>query len=161
MDRKRKLEIYEVPPQPAGAPPANGPGMSYDAEPTVNPYNGRPYSQRYYQILAGRKGEQGWGLLLLCCAHRLPFLLLLTSGVPLPLRPHPKSVGLPVWQAKGDFVNMLNQHQTIILVGETGSGKTTQVRRCRPCAAPGCGRRTIEHLLCAHPALGTCIDAAI
>mmetsp|Transcript_10387 Transcript_10387/g.18073 ORF Transcript_10387/g.18073 Transcript_10387/m.18073 type:complete len:703 (-) Transcript_10387:436-2544(-) len=57
---------------------------------TVNPYTGRPYSQRYYDILSKRQG-------------------------------------LPVWQAKAEFTNMLNQHQTTILVGETGSGKTTQI----------------------------------
>lgn len=34
---------------------------------------------------------------------------------------------LPVWQAKADFMEMLNSHQTTILVGETGSGKTTQI----------------------------------
>jgi hypothetical protein len=32
-----------------------------------------------------------------------------------------------VWQAKDDFVAMINGHQTTILVGETGSGKTTQI----------------------------------
>ena len=37
------------------------------------------------------------------------------------------TVGLPVWQAKGDFIKMINEHQTTILVGETGSGKTTQI----------------------------------
>lgn len=41
-----------------------------------------------------------------------------------PLLPCP---GLPVWQAKEDFIQMLHSHQTIILVGETGSGKTTQI----------------------------------
>lgn len=35
--------------------------------------------------------------------------------------------GLPVWQARDDFVKMLNESQTTILVGETGSGKTTQI----------------------------------
>lgn len=34
---------------------------------------------------------------------------------------------LPVWQAKDNFIHMLNSHQTTILVGETGSGKTTQI----------------------------------
>jgi HrpA-like RNA helicase len=34
---------------------------------------------------------------------------------------------LPVWQAKKDFIDILNAHQTVILVGETGSGKTTQI----------------------------------
>jgi HrpA-like RNA helicase len=37
------------------------------------------------------------------------------------------SVGLPVWQAKADFIRMVQEHQTTILVGETGSGKTTQI----------------------------------
>ena len=32
-----------------------------------------------------------------------------------------------MWQAKADFINMVNSSQTIILVGETGSGKTTQI----------------------------------
>jgi pre-mRNA-splicing factor ATP-dependent RNA helicase DHX15/PRP43 len=35
--------------------------------------------------------------------------------------------GLPVWQAKDDVIKMLHEHQTVILVGETGSGKTTQI----------------------------------
>lgn len=53
-DRKRKLDIYEA--APAGVtvvPPAS--------QPTVNPYTGRQYSQKYYDILAKRKGEP-WGL---------------------------------------------------------------------------------------------------
>lgn len=32
-----------------------------------------------------------------------------------------------MWQAKDEFVRMINSHQTTILVGETGSGKTTQI----------------------------------
>lgn len=39
----------------------------------------------------------------------------------------PSVSGLPVWQAKADFVKMINGSQTTILVGETGSGKTTQI----------------------------------
>jgi len=34
---------------------------------------------------------------------------------------------LPVWQQKAEFLNILAKHQTMILVGETGSGKTTQI----------------------------------
>lgn len=34
---------------------------------------------------------------------------------------------LPVWQQKNDFLKALRENQTLILVGETGSGKTTQV----------------------------------
>lgn len=32
-----------------------------------------------------------------------------------------------MWQAKDEFIKMVNSHQTTILVGETGSGKTTQI----------------------------------
>jgi len=57
----------------------------------MNKYTGRPFSQRYYDILEKRKG-------------------------------------LPVWQQRDDFIKIMNSHQTLVLVGETGSGKTTQVR---------------------------------
>jgi hypothetical protein len=57
---------------------------------TINPHTGRPYSQRYYDILEKRKG-------------------------------------LPVWQQRDDFLKIMKSHQTLVLVGETGSGKTTQV----------------------------------
>ena len=35
---------------------------------------------------------------------------------------------LPVWEYQEKFLDLLAKHQTICLVGETGSGKTTQVR---------------------------------
>ena len=34
---------------------------------------------------------------------------------------------LPVWEYKSQFMDMVSKHQIIVLVGETGSGKTTQV----------------------------------
>lgn len=34
---------------------------------------------------------------------------------------------LPVWEYKAQFMDMVTKHQIIVLVGETGSGKTTQV----------------------------------
>ena len=34
---------------------------------------------------------------------------------------------LPVWEYKEKFLDILNKHQIMVLVGETGSGKTTQV----------------------------------
>ena len=34
---------------------------------------------------------------------------------------------LPVYSFRSEFTSMLKQHQTMILVGETGSGKTTQI----------------------------------
>jgi hypothetical protein len=45
-----------------------------------------------------------------------------------------KRVQLPVYLQKDDFIAMLLAHQTIVLVGETGSGKTTQARRGAPAA---------------------------
>ncbi|KAF8116630.1 hypothetical protein N665_0015s0007 [Sinapis alba] len=56
----------------------------------INKWNGKPYSQRYYDILEKRKD-------------------------------------LPVWLQKDEFLRTLNSNQTPILVGETGSGKTTQI----------------------------------
>lgn len=35
---------------------------------------------------------------------------------------------LPVWEYKDKFMQMLEEQKIIVLVGETGSGKTTQVR---------------------------------
>ena len=41
-----------------------------------------------------------------------------------------KRTQLPVWSYRNDFAEMVSQHQIMVLVGETGSGKTTQVRSC-------------------------------
>mmetsp|Transcript_19460 Transcript_19460/g.46952 ORF Transcript_19460/g.46952 Transcript_19460/m.46952 type:complete len:679 (-) Transcript_19460:145-2181(-) len=38
-----------------------------------------------------------------------------------------KRVTLPCWRAKDEFNQLLKDNQTIVLVGETGSGKTTQM----------------------------------
>ncbi|CAN6468005.1 unnamed protein product [Victoria cruziana] len=34
---------------------------------------------------------------------------------------------LPVWQQRQEFLDVLEKNQTLVLVGETGSGKTTQI----------------------------------
>lgn len=60
------------------------------ALPNINIWNGRLYSQRYYDILEKRKT-------------------------------------LPVWHHKQHFIKTLQNNQTLILVGETGCGKSTQV----------------------------------
>ena len=39
-----------------------------------------------------------------------------------------KRLQLPVWEYKETFNDVLLRHQSFVLVGETGSGKTTQVR---------------------------------
>jgi len=38
-----------------------------------------------------------------------------------------KRITLPVFEYRTDFMRLLSQHQCIVLVGETGSGKTTQI----------------------------------
>lgn len=55
----------------------------------INLYNGRPFSQKYRDILKKRQD-------------------------------------LPVFARREEFLEMLRKNQFIILVGETGSGKTTQ-----------------------------------
>jgi HrpA-like RNA helicase len=41
-----------------------------------------------------------------------------------------KRMQLPVWDKKQEFLNVLDRNQTTVLVGETGSGKTTQIPQC-------------------------------
>jgi pre-mRNA-splicing factor ATP-dependent RNA helicase DHX15/PRP43 len=38
-----------------------------------------------------------------------------------------KRIALPVWEYQDKFLELLSKHQCICLVGETGSGKTTQI----------------------------------
>lgn len=38
-----------------------------------------------------------------------------------------KRTNLPVWEYKEKFIDTLNKNQVLVLVGETGSGKTTQI----------------------------------
>jgi pre-mRNA-splicing factor ATP-dependent RNA helicase DHX15/PRP43 len=56
----------------------------------MNPLNGQPFSNKYYDILK-------------------------------------KRILLPVWEYKQAFMTTLAKNQVTVLVGETGSGKTTQV----------------------------------
>ena len=35
---------------------------------------------------------------------------------------------LPVWDYHEQFIDMVKKHQFMVLIGETGSGKTTQAR---------------------------------
>ena len=103
-ERKRKISLFDVVDDNSSVAAkalkaaANGGGggtggmtNSTTTSSLVNRWNGRPYSQRYYDILEVRKN-------------------------------------LPVWHQKEEFLKVLKQNQTLILVGETGSGKTTQVQ---------------------------------
>lgn len=87
-ERKRKVSLFDVMEDPslsAKNTKSNGLGVA-----GVNKWNGKAYSQRYYEILEKRRD-------------------------------------LPVWLQKDEFLRTLKSNQTLILVGETGSGKTTQV----------------------------------
>ncbi|MFQ6664779.1 hypothetical protein Gotur_031770 [Gossypium turneri] len=91
-ERKRKVSLFDVVDEPsAKIAKSNGLGLTgMNANSSINKWNGRPYSQRYYDILEKRKT-------------------------------------LPVWQQKEEFLQVLRANQTLVLVGETGSGKTTQI----------------------------------
>ena len=38
-----------------------------------------------------------------------------------------KRLNLPVWEYRDEFIKVTRENQCVVLVGETGSGKTTQV----------------------------------
>ena len=59
--------------------------------------------------------------------------------------PQPKlAADLPVLAAKNDILRLIRDHQVVIISGETGSGKTTQLPQL--CIALGLGARgTIAH----------------
>lgn len=93
-ERKRKVSLFDVVDDTSASAKlskSNGAISTYNQNSLINRWNGRPYSQRYYDILEKRKT-------------------------------------LPVWHQKEEFLQALMANQSLILVGETGSGKTTQVR---------------------------------
>lgn len=52
------------------------------------------------------------------------------TGLPYTAKYHElyrKRITLPVFEYRADFMRLLAEHQCIVLVGETGSGKTTQI----------------------------------
>lgn len=63
MDRKRKLDVFEQDAskrfQAANGAAHGGIGTNMPGQATLNPYTGRPYSGRYYEILSKRKGQLG------------------------------------------------------------------------------------------------------
>ncbi|KAK6019969.1 hypothetical protein OSTOST_14383 [Ostertagia ostertagi] len=56
----------------------------------MNPINGRPYSEKYWQILEKRRQ-------------------------------------LPIFEHKETFMKMLNDNQCVLVVGDRGTGKSTQI----------------------------------
>lgn len=76
---KRKLQWDE--------PPSASSSSDSDK---INPYTGKEYSNKYYEILAKRRT-------------------------------------LPVYEFKDQFLAQVRDNRVVVLVGETGSGKTTQI----------------------------------
>lgn len=79
---KRKLDVSNIYGQSS-----SGAGSSYSSsDPSINPFTGRPYSSKYYEILSKRQQ-------------------------------------LPVYEFKDDLIDKVKNNQTIVVEGETGSGK--------------------------------------
>lgn len=77
----------------------------------INPFNQKPFSDRFQQILK-------------------------------------KRLTLPVWEYRDEFIQLTSSNQCIVLVGETGSGKTTQIPQwCLDLVL--LGRR--KHVCCTQP----------
>ncbi|KAJ6343776.1 hypothetical protein OIU76_005511 [Salix suchowensis] len=91
-ERKRKVSLFDVVDESAKLLKSNGAMSNNNNEgsTSINRWNGKPYSQRYFEILQKRKN-------------------------------------LPVWHQKEEFLQVLKKNQVLVLVGETGSGKTTQI----------------------------------
>jgi pre-mRNA-splicing factor ATP-dependent RNA helicase DHX15/PRP43 len=81
---KRKIDI------PQQEYSSSKPKSSEDVDESVNYWTRKPYSSRYYEILAKRKQ-------------------------------------LPVYEFKADLEKKVLENQIVIIEGETGSGKTTQI----------------------------------
>jgi len=88
--RSRDQEEIDKPSDETKTNTATTPGATIKPGLTLNPLNGLPYTQKYYEI-------------------------------------YRKRIGLPVWEYRDKFFDLLANNQTIVLVGETGSGKTTQI----------------------------------
>ena len=94
MDRQQKRARLDLGTNVAAASAAHGPllapGFSDLNQPGCNPFNGKPYSRRYHDILRGRKE-------------------------------------LPVYGFLERLLDAVKNNQTVVVEGETGSGKTTQI----------------------------------
>ena len=94
MDRQQKRARLDLGTNVAATSAAHGPllapGFSDLIQSGCNPFNGKPYSRRYHDILRGRKE-------------------------------------LPVYGFLERLLDAVKNNQTVVVEGETGSGKTTQI----------------------------------
>eukprot|EP00051_Salpingoeca_urceolata_P028381 m.5726 g.5726 ORF g.5726 m.5726 type:complete len:708 (-) comp2447_c0_seq2:496-2619(-) len=96
-DRKRPRVQEGETADPAAAAIAAARERAAQAKSRTNPWTARPYSDRYFKILEGRKK-------------------------------------LPVWDFRDRFFEQFGECSNMVLEGETGSGKTTQIPQwcCEP-----------------------------
>lgn len=89
------------------------------ARPTLplqtNIFTGLPYTPRYWLALTFSLAK---------CDNNLSFIRNRSFRYFELLR---KRSTLPVWEYREEFMRLLAENQAIVLVGETGSGKTTQI----------------------------------
>ena len=113
----------------------------------------RPISLESSSIKPGLKMNTHTGMLFLyrqkgVCAHHFHNTLLLSStGLPYTPRYFElfrKRIQLPVWEYQDKFLEILSKHQCICLVGETGSGKTTQIPQWCVDFAKKMGKKTVS-----------------
>lgn len=94
LDRKASKassERFSQQPENANVTSSTNPYLAHrENNVTENPFSGRPYSKRYYELLKTREA-------------------------------------LPVYEAREQLFQYLDRHTVVVLEGETGSGKTTQV----------------------------------
>eukprot|EP00929_Paragymnodinium_shiwhaense_P026175 TRINITY_DN15610_c0_g1_i1.p1 TRINITY_DN15610_c0_g1~~TRINITY_DN15610_c0_g1_i1.p1 ORF type:complete len:711 (-),score=220.61 TRINITY_DN15610_c0_g1_i1:157-2289(-) len=58
---------------------------------------------------------------------------------------------LPAWEARKDFLKLVKKNQAVVLVGETGSGKTTQLPQFLLEAGYHCQNNEIKTIACTQP----------
>jgi len=62
-----------------------------------------------------------------------------------------KRMQLPVWDHKQQFMKLITEHQVVVLVGETGSGKTTQIPQWCTEVLPEVGGKKKTCVACTQP----------
>lgn len=85
------------------------------------------------------------------------------TGLPYSSRFHEvleKRRRLPAWEARKDFLRLIKQHQVVLLVGETGSGKTTQVPQILLDAGYHVQGGQLRSIVCTEPQSAAAMSAA-
>ena len=90
--------------------------VALETSPSLNPFTLLPYSQKYDKYSRHLLLSHNWNSLLTLHLVSYSYFDIYQTRI-----------GLPVWEYKDKFFELLRKNQTIVVVGETGSGKTTQL----------------------------------